>query len=243
MKIIGIIPARWASSRLEAKVMADINGKPMIQHVWERVKQSRELHEVVIACDDDRIFQKASAFGAKVVMTSPEHPSGTDRIAEAVQKVGGDIVINIQGDEPLIDPKLVDQLARELAEHPSVPMATAVTRIKKSEEVTNPNVVKAILDNNGFALYFSRLPIPFYRDGGHFEDQVYYKHFGIYAYRKDFLILLSKLPKSRLETAEKLEQLRVLENGYRIKAVLTDFETIGVDTAEDLEKVRKLLKG
>jgi 3-deoxy-manno-octulosonate cytidylyltransferase (CMP-KDO synthetase) len=243
MKIIGIIPARMASSRLEEKVLADINGKPMIQHVWERAKQSRELQDVLIACDDDAIFQAAVKFGAKVVMTSRDHESGTDRLAEVVLKVGGEIIINIQGDEPLIEPKVIDQLAKSLSDHPSIPMATVIKPIKNQEDLTNPNVVKVVVDNNGFALYFSRSAIPFSRDGLAFEQQKYYKHLGIYAYRKDFLLLFSKLPKSCLEQMEKLEQLRVLENGYQIKTVVTDVETIGVDTPEDLQKVRGILKG
>ncbi len=240
-KVIGVIPARWGSQRFEGKVLADILGKPMIQHVWERLQQCQNLDEVMIACDDERIKKTAEAFGAKAIMTSPHHPSGTDRIAEAVKDWRGDIVINIQGDEPLIAPQVVDRLAKVLLNDQSSMMATVIKSINDPQEVNDPQVVKVVVDQNQDALYFSRSPIPYHRDNGSQQLPAYYKHLGIYAYRKDFLMKFSSLPKSRLENLERLEQLRVLEAGYKIRTLLTKTETIGVDTPADLQRVIDLL--
>lgn len=239
MKVIGVIPARWGSTRFEAKVLAAIAGKPMIQHVWERAQESKLLTELIIACDDERIKLIAEQFGAKVVMTSVDHKSGTDRISEAIKTLKGDIVINIQGDEPLIHHSVIDDLANVLLNDQACLMATVVKLIEKKEDIDNPNVVKAVLDADRHALYFSRSPIPYNRKKD--ENIKYYKHLGLYAYRRDFLFKFIGLPKSSLEDAEQLEQLRVLEAGYKIKTVETNIETIGVDTREDLTRVEKFL--
>lgn len=241
MKIIGVIPARYASTRLKGKVLADINGKPMIQHVWERAKKSRELQDVIIAVDDERILQKAKEFGAKAVLTAKEHASGSDRVAEAAKSLEVDVIINIQGDEPLIDPKAIDALAKAMKDDSSCSMATLIKTIEDEKEINDPNVVKVVIDHQENALYFSRAPIPYHRDQKAFGSNRCYKHLGIYAYRKEFLLKFISLPKSFLEKTEQLEQLRVLEAGYKIKTVLTDMETISVDTEADLIRVRKFL--
>ncbi|MBF0478608.1 MAG: 3-deoxy-manno-octulosonate cytidylyltransferase [Candidatus Omnitrophica bacterium] len=241
MTAIGVIPARWGSTRFEGKVLAEIAGKPMIQHVWERTKQSKYLADVLIATDDERIMSAAKKFGAKAVMTAKDHASGTDRIAEAVKDVVCDIVINIQGDEPLIQHQVIDDLVKVLEHDKATPMATAIKLLSDTTEFNNPNVVKVVIDHQGYALYFSRATIPFNRDGAPFNKLKNYKHLGIYAYRKDFLLSFNRLPSSYLEQTEKLEQLRVLEAGYKIKTVVTDIETIGVDTREDLVRVLKVV--
>lgn len=242
MKVVAVIPARYASTRLPGKVLADIHGKPMIQHVWEQVKKSRLVDEVLIACDDPKVEEAAKKFQAKAVMTSPKHTSGTDRIAEAVKDLKVDIVLNIQGDEPLVHCEMVDLMAKAMLEDKSLVMATVVKVMTDESEVANPNVVKVVLDKDGNALYFSRSPIPYNREKQPFSKIRYYKHFGLYAYRKNFLMQFKGLPVSLLEDAEKLEQLRVLEAGYRIKVVQTKFDTVAVDTQEDLERVRELIK-
>jgi len=238
MKVIGVIPARWGSTRFEGKILVELAGKPMIQHVWERARQSRMLEECIIACDDERILKATQQFGAKAFLTSPGHPSGTDRIAEAVRYMECDIVVNIQGDEPLIDPAVINDLANALVQDESSMMGTVIKVITEREDLDNPNVVKVVVDEQRNALYFSRSCIPYDRDSQNINC---YKHLGLYAYRKDFLLKITKLPKSYLERAEQLEQLRVLEAGYKIKTVVTDVETIGVDTLEDLRRVEKLL--
>ena len=238
MTVIGVIPARWGSTRFEGKVLATIAGKPMIQHVFERVKMCRSVDQILIACDDARVLKAAMGFGAQAIMTSAHHASGTDRIAEAVQKIKADIVVNIQGDEPLIDPKVIDDLVKALQSDSSCSMATVIKPIENKEDLNNPHVVKVVIDKDQNALYFSRSPIPYNRDG---QDIRFYKHLGIYAYRRDFLLTLTKLSKSFLEEAEQLEQLRALEGGYKIKTITTDTETIAVDTKEDIKKVEAFL--
>lgn len=257
-KTIGVIPARWKSSRFEGKILAKIMGKPMLQHVWERAKESKLLEEIVIAVDNEEVMKAVEAFGGKSVYTSKDQPSGTDRIAEVVNPIDVEIVVNIQGDEPLIHHTMIDNLASALLEDKSILMATLIKRITKKEEFLNPNVVKTVIDKNGYALYFSRSPIPYFRkeEEGHSalnleswfsghpsadKSEYCYKHIGIYAYTKDFLFTYTNLPKSKLEESEKLEQLRALENGYKIKTIETEFDTIGVDTPEDLKKVEKHL--
>ncbi len=242
MDTIGIIPARYESTRLEGKVLVDLLGKPMVQHVWERAKEAKFLDDLVIACDDERVKQVAEDFGAKVVLTSKDHLSGTDRLTEIVHPLDVKVVVNIQGDEPLIQPSMVDKLAHELLEDPECVMATLVKRITNLEEINNPNIVKVVTDRSGYALYFSRSPIPYKRSDS-FSETIYFKHIGLYAYTKDFLFTFKNLPKSQLEATEKLEQLRVLESGFKIKTVETDVETIGVDTYEDLEKVKEKMRG
>lgn len=246
MKAIGIIPARYASTRLEGKVLLDIAGKPMIQHVYERSSQSTLLAEVYVATDDPRILSAVERFGGKAHLTSPLHPSGTDRVAELAAKLEADIVVNIQGDEPLISPQMIESAILPLLGDCSVQMSTLCRRITDPQEVFDPNVVKVVQNREGFALYFSRSPIPFHRDlwkgsGASIEyggGVVCYKHFGLYAYRKDFLLRFSGLKPTPLERIEQLEQLRALENGYEIKVVESEEETIGVDTEQDLERVR-----
>ena len=243
MKVIGVIPARWASTRFPGKVLADLNGKPMIRYVWQQSKKARRLDEVIIACDDEKVAEVCLSFGAQAVMTSADHQSGTDRIIEAVRDRDADIVVNIQGDEPLIAPEIIDDLAKALKDDEITPVATVVKRIEHQEELSDPNIVKAVIDENGFALYFSRHAIPFNRDNRPFSDLTVYKHLGLYAYRWNFLSAFKDLTPSLLEKTEKLEQLRVLEAGYKIKTIRTDFETIGVDTPGDLERAAKQLTG
>ena len=234
MKIVAVIPARWNSTRLKTKVLADINGKPMVQHVWEKVKTANKVDEVIVAVDKEKVLKVVESFGGKAVLTSPEHPSGTDRVAEAVRDIDADVIINVQADEPMIHPTMIDELAQVFEYERDVQMATLIKRIHKEEEITDPNVVKVVIDRKGFALYFSRSPIP-YRGSC-------FKHIGLYSYTKDFLFTYTNLPKSTLEAEEKLEQLRVLEHGYKIKTVETRYDTISVDTAEDLEEVKGILQ-
>ncbi len=241
MKIIGIIPARWGSTRFEGKVLAKIGDKPMIQHVYERARQAKLLDGILIACDDERILKAAQKFGARAVLTAVNHPSGTDRIAEAAKNISCGLVINIQADEPLIKAAVIDELALAMREEKMAPVGTLIKKIENKEEIENPHIVKVVIDQHKYALYFSRSVIPYPRDQNNYTG-IYYKHLGIYAYRKDFLLNYKNLPKSNLEETEKLEQLRVLEAGYKIKTVLTDIETIGVDTPEDLQRVEKLLE-
>ncbi|MDD5634145.1 MAG: 3-deoxy-manno-octulosonate cytidylyltransferase [Candidatus Omnitrophica bacterium] len=253
MKIVAVIPARWESTRLKGKVLADINGKPMIQHIWERVKRTHEVDEVIVAVDKEKVYKAVKAFGGNAVYTSPEQPSGTDRIAEVANSTNADIFINVQGDEPLVHPLMVDELAQVIKYEHNVLMATLIKRIHKPEDIQNPNVVKCVVDRKGFALYFSRSPIPYVRRNAApageqplqdpYSDicERYFKHIGIYAYTKDFLFTITNLPKSTLEESEKLEQLRVLEHGYKIKTVETRYDTVSVDTQEDLDKVRGIL--
>jgi 3-deoxy-manno-octulosonate cytidylyltransferase (CMP-KDO synthetase) len=241
MKAIGVIPARWASTRLPGKVLADINGQPMIQHVWKRAKQSRLLEEVFIACDDEKVFKAAQGFGAKAILTSKNHASGTDRIIEAVGDIKAEIILNIQGDEPLVHPEMIDATTQVLLENPACQMSTVIRRITDEKDISDPNVVKVVIDTHGYALYFSRSSIPFTREKKGFSATCYYKHFGIYGYRKDFLLGFQKLPSSELEQTEKLEQLRVLEAGFKIMTVITAHDTISVDTPQDLARVVDLL--
>jgi len=242
MDVIGIIPARYSSTRFEGKVLADIAGKPMIQHVWERAKEAIILDEVIIACDDGRVLEAAKGFGAKVVLTAKGHASGTDRIIEVVNPMDVKIVINIQGDEPLVHPLMIDRVAQALLDDPKIAMATVMKKIEDPKDLDDPHVVKVVVDRNNFALYFSRAPIPFHAHSSDVSRPVSYKHIGLYGYTKDFLFVYKNLPVSSLERIEKLEQLRVLEEGYRIKLIETEFDTIGVDTPEDLEKLKKHLK-
>jgi len=243
MEIIGVIPARWASTRFPGKVLADLNGRPLIWHVWNQARQAAEVSRIVIACDDERVRRVCEDFGARAVMTSSHHASGTDRIAEAVRDIPAEIIVNIQGDEPLIDPKVIDRLAVSLRDDPVCPMATVIVPIRTMEELTDPNVVKAVISHGGRALYFSRHAIPYNRDQRSFEEITAYKHLGLYAYRRDFLLRFYDLPASSLEAAEKLEQLRVLEAGYSIQTITVSCAAIGVDTPEDLARVRQQLCG
>lgn len=244
MDVIGVIPARYQSSRFAGKVLADIMGKPMLQHVWERAKESRMLNDLIIACDNEIILKAAHEFGAKAVMTSKDHTSGTDRISEVVNPIDVKVVINIQADEPLIHPMMIDSVARALLEDSSICMATLMRKIQDTRQVLDPNVVKVVVDKNNFALYFSRAVIPYLAENSEIGNSTYYKHIGLYGYTKDFLFTYKNFPASILEKTEKLEQLRVLAEGFKIKVIETSFDTIGVDTPEDLEKVKvQLQKG
>ena len=237
MKAIGIIPARYASTRFPGKPLVEIAGKPMIEHVYRRTSAAGSLAEVWIATDDERIRQAAETFGGRVVMTRDDHPSGTDRIAEAAARLEADVVVNVQGDEPLLDPAEIDAVVAPFAANADLVMTTAATPILRAEDAAADSVVKVVTDRQGYALYFSRLPIPYYRGGG---GGTHMKHIGLYAYRKDFLLTYASLLPTPLEQAECLEQLRVLENGYRILVVPTEHDAISVDTPEDLDRVRGL---
>jgi 3-deoxy-manno-octulosonate cytidylyltransferase (CMP-KDO synthetase) len=243
MNVIGVIPARYSSVRFEGKVLADIAGKPMIQHVWERAKQALLLDDLIIACDDERVAEAAAGFGAKTVLTSKGHASGTDRIIEVVNPLDVKVIINIQGDEPLVHPTMIDSVARALIDAKSLSMATLMKRIEDEQEKNDPHVVKVVVDKDNFALYFSRSLIPYHAENSKADSVAYYKHIGLYGYTKDFLFIYKNLPVSGLESVECLEQLRVLQNGYRIKVLETKYDTVGVDTQEDLEKVKRILQG
>lgn len=247
-KIVVIIPARLQSIRLPNKVLLDIQGKPMIQHVFENSQKASRIEEVYIATDSQKVKECCEAFTTNIILTSSEHQSGTDRLAEAITEISCDGVINVQGDEPFIDPTIIDQLAEELQER-EVSMASAMHRIQTTDSLLNPNDVKVTVNQQGFALYFSRSVIPHPRD--QWEDYTktaqllppeppFYKHIGIYAYTKEFLHQYSSWEQGSLERVEKLEQLRVLEKGHSIKMIETNYQPIGVDTFEDLQKVRKL---
>lgn len=240
MKAIGVIPARFKSTRFPGKVLALINGKPMIEHVWRQASQCGELNDLLIACDHEEVLSAARAFGAKAVMTSPDHPSGSDRIAEAVGSLNYEFIVNIQGDEPFIQPKVIDGLVAALKKNADASVATVIKEIKAENEINNPNVVKVVVDKNGYALYFSRSVIPYNRNAERPPGLRYFKHLGLYAYRKDFLMAYKDWPKSMLESAEQLEQLRILETGYKIKTIETDSESLAVDTPEDLARILKL---
>jgi 3-deoxy-manno-octulosonate cytidylyltransferase (CMP-KDO synthetase) len=237
MKVLGIIPARYASTRFPAKALANIGGKSMVRRVYEQVTQSSSLTEVLIATDHPLIYEHAQSFGASVVMTAENHPSGTDRCFEALQKRGGnfDYIINIQGDEPFIQPAQIDQLAACL--DGNTELATLVKRFSDPEALFSPNTAKVILNEKGEAMYFSRHPIPYLRGvepTAWLERQAYLQHIGMYAYRADILAQITQLPPSSLEKAESLEQLRWLENGYRIRVAFTTYDSMGIDTPEDL---------
>ncbi len=243
MKVYGIIPARYGSTRLPAKVLADIAGKPLIQHVYERARRSPSLDRLVVATDDDRVLQRVQSFGGEVVKTSPAHPSGTDRAAEAAQFLGAgdqDLVVNIQADQPLFESGMIDEIVSPFREDPGIEMGALVYPLQGEEELANPSVVKVVADQQGFALYFSRSPIPFVQTAG--ASPRFFKHIGPYAYRLVFLLEFTRLPRGPLEKTESLEQLRALEHGHRIRIVETRFDSQEVDTPEDLEKVRNLIR-
>lgn len=239
MNVMCVIPARYASSRLPGKPLAKIAGKPMIQHVYEQAVKAELPSAVWVATDDRRVFEAVSAFGGQVVMTSAAHCTGTDRLAEVARRCDAEIIVNIQGDEPLIAPEVIDQVVKPFFQEPELVMTTLKSRLTEAD-FTNPAVVKVVTDQRGYALYFSRSLIPYPRNAG--EDFAVYKHIGLYAYRKEFLLQYSSMPQTPLEKAESLEQLRVLENGYRILVLGTNYQCVGVDTPEDLERVRAILE-
>lgn len=244
MKFIGIIPARFASTRFPGKPLALLGGKPVIQHVYEKVNEA--LGCAYVATDDERIYNKVEEFGGKVVMTRTDHKSGTDRIKEAIDKIGGDwdVIVNVQGDEPFVTQTQIETLCHCFDE-PSTQIATLGKRFTSIDAVKNPNSPKIVVDNNGFAMYFSRSVIPYIRgceEGEWLSKYPFLKHLGIYAYRKEVLTEVTQLPQSSLEIAESLEQLRWLQNGYKIRVGETDVETVGIDTPEDLERAEKFLR-
>lgn len=247
MNILGIIPARYGSSRFEGKPLALINGKMMIQRVCEQAKKADRLAEVVVATDDQRIFEAVTGFGGKVVMTSSNHKSGTDRCREVVEKIGAgfDAVINIQGDEPYINPLQINQIA-ELISDRDTQIASLCKPIRDIDELLSHNAVKVVIDKNGKALYFSRYAIPFQRNEADttkwMQLRTYYKHIGIYAYKTQTLKEISALPQSGLEMSESLEQLRWLENGYAVRMGVTEFESYSVDVPDDIKKIEEVFK-
>lgn len=244
MKFIGIIPARYASTRFPGKPLALLDGKPVIQHVYEKV--AAVLETAYVATDDERIYDVVKSFGGQVVMTRTDHKSGTDRIEEAIEKIGGewDVVVNVQGDEPFVAKSQLDTICH-CFDDPTTQIATLGKPFESMEAVQNPNSPKIVVDNMGFAMYFSRSVIPYVRGKEKSSWLTHYpflKHLGIYAYRKDVLRQVTQLPQSSLEIAESLEQLRWLQNGFKIKVGTTDVETVGIDTPQDLERAEEFLK-
>jgi 3-deoxy-manno-octulosonate cytidylyltransferase (CMP-KDO synthetase) len=241
-KVAAIIPARFASTRLPGKPLMDIGGKPMVVRVYEQALKAKLVDDVWVATDDERIFAAVDGFGMNVIITSPSCPSGTDRLAEAARKVDADIYVNVQGDEPMIPPELIDQTVRPLIDDPELKLSTAAKLIEEPGEIMDPSVVKVVLDKDSNALYFSRAPIPYNRDLWddlrNVKGGACLKHIGIYVYRKDFLASYAVMEPTELESIEKLEQLRVLFNGYKIRVVVTGHDSIGVDTPADLDRVR-----
>lgn len=248
MSIIAVIPARYASSRFPGKPLIPILGKTMVQRVYERTAQAACIDRVVVATDDSRIAEEVERFGGEVQMTRADHATGTDRLAEVAARLDADLVVNVQGDEPLIDPRMIEAAVAPLAEDSGIPMGTLKTPLLSWQEYRDPNVVKVVTDKRGFALYFSRAPIPYPRDLVPDAPGVLpaafglFRHVGLYVYRRDFLITFAGLPSSPLENLEKLEQLRALEHGHAIRVVETDLVSLGVDTPEDLARVEEYLR-
>lgn len=236
MKVVVVIPARYGASRFEGKVLARKTGKFLIQHTYERALLAKGISQVLIAADDDRVMQACKSFGAACVMTSVAHQSGTDRIAEAVKGIPADIIVNLQADEPEIEPTNIEKVANLLVQNPAVDMATLIAPFETPEQIANPNIVKCVIDRGGRAMYFSRSPIPYNRQAGGIESaKNYWRHLGIYACRRDFLMKFTQLPPGFLETTEKLEQLRALENGFTILTAKVERVWDGVDTPEQYE--------
>ena len=263
MSVLVVIPARYGSTRFPGKPLARLCGKPVIQHVYERVAQAQRAETVVVATDDRRIVEAVERFGGKAVMTSADARSGTERAAEVARGCDASVIVNVQGDEPLVRSEMIDQLAEYLERHQAVPMASLRTRCERAEEIASPHVVKVVVDREGFALYFSRASIPFAREGargegrGAREDQrgvrpvprapcpvpLHWKHVGVYGYQRHFLLQFPYLEPTPLEQLEQLEQLRALEHGYRIQLLETPHDTVGIDTPEDLQRVEAFLAG
>ncbi len=239
MKVLGVIPARLYSTRLPEKLIRKICDKYILEHVWERVNKAKSLTNVVIATDHEKVRDICKSFGANVVMTKDTHRSGTDRLVEVAKEENCSVVVNIQGDEPLIQHTSIDKLVKPFTTDKSLQMATLCCHSEEKTKYLDPNVVKVVFDKDNYALYFSRHSLPFYRDC---RSTAFYKHVGLYAYRRNFLLSIPKMKKSKLEDAEKLEQLRILENGHKIKVIEVKHDSIGVDTLEDLNAVEKILK-
>jgi 3-deoxy-manno-octulosonate cytidylyltransferase (CMP-KDO synthetase) len=246
LRSVVVIPARYASQRLPAKPLADILGKSMIQHVYERAHRATSVERVLVATDDERIVAAVEAFGGEAIMTPAVLQSGSDRVAYVARELSDvDLIVNVQGDEPLLAPEMIDEAVKVLIGDPEPVVSTLAQKIEVSEELFNPNVVKVVLDTDGNCLYFSRSPIPFGRDRDQTDwlsRHIYFKHVGLYVFRREFLTRFTSLQQSPLELMEKLEQLRILEHGYKIKAAVTRYDSIPVDTPADLEKVRALLQ-
>lgn len=244
--VIGVIPSRYASTRLPAKPLIDLLGKPMVQRVYERAQSARSLTRVIVATDDERIEAAVKRFGGEAFLTSQNIASGSDRVAAVAAQVEGDIFVNIQGDEPLMAPEMIDQAVQLLLDDPAVPVGTLQKKIATVQELCNPHVVKVVCSHTGTALYFSRAAIPFVRDeadaAAWISRHTFYKHIGLYVFRKEFLMQYGRLPSSALEQAERLEQLRILDAGYQMKVGTTTCDSISVDTPEDAERVVQLLR-
>ena len=254
-KAVVLIPARWASTRFPGKPLAKILDKPMIQWVVERARQAERVSEVIVATDDQRIFDAVVDFGGKAAMTAAHHVSGSDRIAEVAEGLDCDMIVNVQGDEPLIPPENIDRVIQSLVENPTIPVSTLMIPVQSSEEVLDPNIVKVVGDQQGRAMYFSRSPIPFHRDEWGADTLMrmddrrvqdspgqVYKHVGIYGYTRSFLLEFTRMKPTPMEMLEKLEQLRILENGHSIRVIETECHSIGVDRVEDLEKIERLMR-
>ena len=238
MKTAVIIPARMGSMRFPGKVLADLGGKPVIRHVWENAMRSK-ADSVTVAADDPRVEQAVKAFGGHVVMTKPSHPSGSDRVWEAAQSTDAELIVNVQGDEPFLPHEVIDDLIDAMHGPDAPAMGTVVLPCARADIAANPNLPKVVLTSDDYALYFSRSMIPYLREGG--EETEVYRHWGIYAYRRETLAKFVSLPEGRLERCEKLEQLRALENGIRIKVIKTSFDSIGIDTPDDLVRAQEFL--
>lgn len=236
---VGIIPARYDATRFPGKPLFPILGKPLVQHVYERVNAAKNISATIVATDDERIFQTVQAFGGRVVMTKKDHPTGTDRLAEVARGLDCDLVVNVQGDEPLMSPELVDRSVAHFGAIPDFKMGSAMTRITVEQDISNPNVVKIVAGQNGQALYFTRFPVPYRRRN---TDVPCYQHIGFYVYKRDFLLEFAAMPPTPLEITESLEQLRALENGIRIDMIETDYQGIGVDAPEDVARIEWELK-
>ncbi len=246
-KVYVIIPARFASTRLPGKPLVDLAGKSMIQRVYEQAKKAKLVNEVIVATDDSRIEEAVNGFSGKVVMTPEDLQSGSDRIAFVAKNLDdAEIIVNVQGDEPLLSPEMIDEAVLPLLLDDSIEVATLVKVITDEKDLKNPNIPKVVLDEEGYAVYFSRSPIPYFRETENHDEwlksHTYYKHIGLYVFRKNFLLMFTSWRESLLERAEKLEQLRIIENGYKIKAVVTNYDSIPVDTPEDVERVKQILE-
>jgi len=240
-KVIAVIPARYASTRLPGKPLVPLAGKPMVQHVYERVKRAQTVHRVMVATDDQRIVDAVAAFGGEARMTRSDHRTGTERIAEVAVHEAGDVFVNVQGDEPLIDPVAIDTAVGALLEEPQAQISTVATPIRHAGDIMDPNVVKTVLDFDGNALYFSRAPIPWIRDTQQKVHVKYWKHLGLYVFQREALLEFPTLPQGELEKIEQLEQLRWLENGWKIRVAEVAHDAVSVDVPEDVARVEKLI--
>jgi 3-deoxy-manno-octulosonate cytidylyltransferase (CMP-KDO synthetase) len=242
LKVIAVIPARYGATRLPGKPLVSLAGKPMIQHVWERAGRAERVTRVIVATDDERIVRAVEGFGGEARITRTDHRSGTERIAEVAAHVEGDVYVNIQGDEPLLEPGAVDAAVEALLEEPAASVATVATPIKTAADIMDPNVVKTVLDFDGNALYFSRAPIPWVRDEIHRVHARHLKHLGLYVFQRKALLEFPTLPQGDLELAEQLEQLRWMENGWKIRVAEVPYDSVSVDVPEDVARVEKLLQ-